>query len=196
MLIKQPSLDSPKIDIGFLNQILYPYRATGTDYLKSTWINSNEISDAKTQNQPIISTTGLFSIPKSCYIKDTGHFNAVEFLICFNQLAYSTFGHMVNTNFFKKKTIENIKPHCRKVLAQIGIETYIEEQLSSMFILKSITRFKKKINAKQFSGHLSVNKILYRNNTIFIDTSCIFIDETDGYADGDVQLAYVLTHFH
>ena len=35
-----------------------------------------------------LTARGEFSISESCYIAETGHFNAVEFNICFNQLSY------------------------------------------------------------------------------------------------------------
>ncbi|MGW6540873.1 FcoT family thioesterase [Streptomyces sp. NPDC055051] len=39
--------------------------------------------------------SGMFTIPEPCYIDDTGHFNAVEFNICYNQLAYYTLAAMI-----------------------------------------------------------------------------------------------------
>jgi len=38
---------------------------------------------------------GNFTIGDSAYIRSTGHFNAVELIICFNQLAYSAFAPAV-----------------------------------------------------------------------------------------------------
>ena len=46
------------------------------------------LAATKGKDAGLISAKGRFSIPDSCYIDDTGHFNAVEFNICFNQLAY------------------------------------------------------------------------------------------------------------
>jgi len=187
MLVEQLLRNTYKIKQSFLDKILRPYHPTDTDYLKSTHIdlNTTDIKDT-----PILTTIGQFNIPRSCYIKDTGHFNAVEFIICFNQLAYATFGHMINSRFFDNGPINGITSQCREIMASISIETYFDKQLSSMLILKTITRFKSVINAKFFTGTLSVNKFGYRKNTLFISTSCIFRDDNKGYANGNVLLAY------
>jgi len=189
MLVEQLLRNTYEIKQSFLNKILRPYHPTDTDYLKSTNI---DLITTHTKDAPILTTTGRFNIPRSCYIKDTGHFNAVEFIICFNQLAYATFGHMINSRFFDNGPISGITPQCREIMADISIETYFDQQLSSMLILKTTTRFKKAIDAKLFTGTLSVNKFGYKKNTLFISTSCIFRDNDKGYADGDVLLAYPL----
>src|SRR5688572_6040661 len=38
---------------------------------------------------------GEFRIQESFYIADTGHFNAVEFNVCYNQLAYVLIGQCI-----------------------------------------------------------------------------------------------------
>ena len=38
---------------------------------------------------------GDFKIPESCYIDDTGHFNSVEFNICYNQIFYILIAYLV-----------------------------------------------------------------------------------------------------
>jgi hypothetical protein len=48
------------------------------------------------------------AIPESCYIDDTGHFNAVEFNICFNQLAYVLFGKCVDAGILQKLRHEKV----------------------------------------------------------------------------------------
>jgi len=189
MLAEQLLRNTYEIEQSFLDKILKPYHPTDTDYLKSTHINLNttHIKDA-----PILTTIGRFNISRSCYIKDTGHFNAVEFLICFNQLAYATFGHMINSRFFDSNSINGVTPQCKEIMANISIETYFDKQLSSMLILKTTTRFKRTIDAKLFTGMFSVNKFSYKKNILFISTSCIFRDDNKGYAEGDVLLAYPL----
>ncbi|RDI63394.1 FcoT family thioesterase [Nocardia pseudobrasiliensis] len=43
----------------------------------------------------IVTGTGQFGIGEPCYIEDTGHLNAVEVIICFNQLMYQTVATIV-----------------------------------------------------------------------------------------------------
>ncbi|MEO1375818.1 MAG: FcoT family thioesterase, partial [Cyanobacteria bacterium J06635_10] len=42
-----------------------------------------------------------FSIPESCYIDDTGHFNSVEFNICYNQLFYIIIAYLIKNQLLE-----------------------------------------------------------------------------------------------
>ena len=76
----------------FVADILKPYRPRAT-YLRSAEITqfSEEALEDSASDVSLVTGAGRFSIPESCYIDDTGHFNAVEFNICYNQLAYVVF---------------------------------------------------------------------------------------------------------
>jgi hypothetical protein len=178
------------IDYSLLRRILTPYSPTGTDYLKSVQLLHTWKSAPHSEGDPLVSARGGFRIPNSCYIKDTGHFNAVEFLICYNQLAYSTFGQLFDGEYFNDPDFNAISPGSSKALAGISIDAFFKDQLSSMLILKTSTRFKGIINAKNFTGTFSINRFKYRGNTLFADTACVFRDNNCGYADGEVLLAY------
>lgn len=79
------------------------------------------------------SAYGNFTIGESAYIRSTGHFNAVELILCFNQLAYSAFAPAVLN--------EEIR-----VLRGWSIDDYCQHQLSSMLIRKASSRFRKPLN--------------------------------------------------
>src|SRR5262245_56508099 len=82
-----------RIDDAFVADILRPYRAHAR-YLKSaeiTHVHDKAVPQGRGKPSSLITGMGRFSIPESCYIDHTGHFNAVEFNICFNQLAYVVF---------------------------------------------------------------------------------------------------------
>lgn len=85
-----------EVDRVMLEEILRPYRKNAT-YLKSAavlrWFDKPPSRQDK--DQDLIVGRGTFEIPESCYIDDTGHFNAVEFNICYNQLAYVLFGKCI-----------------------------------------------------------------------------------------------------
>src|SRR5882757_9200074 len=64
---------------AFTAEILKPYRAHAK-YLKSaeiTQFSERAVQDS-TSDESLVTGIGRFSIPESCYIDDTGHFNAVE----------------------------------------------------------------------------------------------------------------------
>ena len=69
----------------------------GGDHRRSTTRRRSPGTDQK-----LIVGKGRFSIPESCYIDDTGHFNAVEFNICYNQLAYVLFAGVIDAGLMHK----------------------------------------------------------------------------------------------
>jgi hypothetical protein len=115
----------------------------------------------------------------------------VEFLICFNQLAYFSFGFLFNSGYFQQRN-DKIKANCLSFLRNVTIEHFLDKQLSSMLILKTETKFKRAISAKQFFAELAISKFKFRSNTIFVEASCTFTDSQDGQASGEVLLAYPL----
>lgn len=191
MFNEQLAPQTNHIDHALLQRILAPYSPTGTDYLKSTELLHSWRSASHNEDDPFITSTGAFSIPNSCYIQATGHFNAVEFIICYNQLAYATFGQLFDGEFFKDAGFGDICPGSTgEAIANISIDTFFRDQLASMLILKTTTKFRGMIDAKNFYGTFSINKFKARGNTLFCETTCVFRDNNKGYAEGDVLLAY------
>jgi len=177
------------ISSAFLSHILQPYQALHADYLRTASVVKIG-SPSMEKKEAIITTHGRYRIPSSCYIQSTGHFNAVEFLICYNQLAYVTFGYLIEHGILKVLPAGCISERCRSALQSVSIEEFFSKQLSSMFILKAESRFRRVIDPMDFHCVLEVNSVFYRQNTFFTDTSCRFGDATGGEADGSVLLAY------
>jgi len=78
-----------KIDNDFLLKALKPYSSKEAVYLQEASVLGKLGSDSNYIVQ------GKFSIESPCYVDETGHFNAVEFVMCYNQigavsLAYAT----------------------------------------------------------------------------------------------------------
>lgn len=179
------ALSYESIESEILNGVLKPYARTRTDYLRDAWV------EVPTPREPsVIVLGGRYCIPQSCYIDSTGHFNAVELVICFNQLAYATFGHLTYHGLLDHIEIGNCTDDARRVLAGMSFERYLEKQLSSMFILKTDVNFRGFIDPQEFYGSVTVQRIFFRRRTFFIKTSCEFHDEAGGRADGDILLAY------
>lgn len=79
-------VDTEQIPEELLARVLEPYSYKGCRYLTDATYRASGDS---------MFATGNFSIPESVYIRSTGHFNAVELVLCFNQLAYSAFAPAV-----------------------------------------------------------------------------------------------------
>jgi hypothetical protein len=182
--------NSQRLSSEFLERILQPYQPTGTDYLRSAEVLGCHLSANDSTELPLYSVGGTFRIPHSCYIRDTGHFNAVEFLICFNQLAYSTFGHMFASGLFGGSDLGRVPERCRERLKEVSADRFFEHQLSSMLILRCTTRFREAMSAREFTGVLDVRRVSLRNGAFLTDTRCVFRDRNGGVAEGEVLLAY------
>ncbi len=131
-------------------------------------------------NGPAVS--GDFEIGESCYINDTGHFNAVEFNICYNQLAYY---------LIAKSVKEGLLP----VLRSWTLDDFWRLQLPDILIVDFRSSFKRKMRGKRFSGSVSVTDVVRVAETdcqrplIVLYTSCRFWDDPGGLATGKVTLA-------
>src|SRR4029079_17504306 len=116
------------ISKDFIVDILKPYR-THAQYLKSaetTHFMDKSSPATNGKDLGLIKGSGRFSIPCSCYIDDTGHFNAVEFNICFNQLAYVLFGKCLDADILKNLRLER---------GNVSFADFKRHQLAAMLIV-------------------------------------------------------------
>lgn len=119
-----------------------------------------------------------FSIPESCYINDTGHFNSVEFNICYNQMMYYGIAKSVKHGFMD-------------IFRDWELEDFWRKQLPNILIVNFQSIFKKPIQSKKFYGEIDFTRTRKRtlNQQMYIiDTQCRFFDEASGYSEGKVGL--------
>lgn len=158
------------IEEDLLVRVLEPYSYKGCRYLLDAEYKATENS---------VFALGNFRITESAYIKGTGHFNAAEFLIAFNQLAYSAFAPAILN--------EEIP-----VLRGWSIADYFNYQLPSMLIKTASSRFKRPVNAEKFSARLLCKDFEVIERTWrYLKVPCTieFWDEDGGTASGEVELA-------
>lgn len=160
-------------DHELLSAVLRPYWVH-CQYLKTAVVKVGR------DDEPTVA--GDFEIGESCYINETGHFNAVEFNICYNQLAYY---------LIAKSVKEGLLP----ALRNWTLEDFWRLQLPDILIVDFRSSFKRKMRGKSFSGSVSVTDVVCLqksdcwNPLIVLYTSCLFWDEPDGLATGKVTLA-------
>lgn len=162
-----------EIDKELLEVFLAPYKAD-CQYLKRA-LFYYPLEDTSNENLGFIK--GDFEIIDSCYIDDTGHFNSVEFNICYNQIFYILIAYLVKN----------------RLLPEMGdwdLEMYKRRQLSDFLITKFSSTFRKPVNSNAFQGMLSINKCAARGGLINVKTSCAFYDE-NGWSEGDVTVYIV-----
>lgn len=167
-----------KIDDSILERTLIPYKRKKTIYLKEAYaeyvIND---PDSEPENTARYSVKGSFSIPESCYIDDTGHFNAVEFNICYNQLMYISFAYTIDKGLISA--------------FDLSLEEYYHKQLSNVYITHLESHYKHVINPRNFHGVFKINKAKKRQGLIMVDTDIEFSDDGNGLAYGNVGVVIV-----
>lgn len=166
---------------ALLNRVLIPYK-TYCHYLERAQVEFRQPalnSLLAAQDIGLALAKGEFSIPESCYIAATGHFNSVEFNICYNQLAYYLLAECVQHRFLND-------------LLDWDVEEYINHQLSNILIVEFSSSFHRKMRSDKFNGYIEIKKIFKnRKNTIFFETVCGFKDNGSGFSTGKVTLAII-----
>jgi hypothetical protein len=165
----------------FVDDILSPYKPHAR-YLKSAEIVSFRDKANETSKEALIKAAGRFSIPESCYIDDTGHFNAVEFNICYNQLAYVMFGKAVEAGIMERLRNEKVDV--------LSLPEFKRHQFPSMVIVSMESRYFKQLDSRNFRAELTVDKISSVGPAWFFFTTVTFADAEGVKAKGSVVLAY------
>lgn len=168
---------------AFLDDVLKPYRPDAK-YLKSaeiTHFRDKTTAPDAAGSSGLVAATGSFTIPKSCYIDDTGHFNAVEFNICYNQLAYVVFGKCLEANILQYLRLEG---------AGVSFADFKRDQLASMLIVNIESRYYSRMNSDAFRGEIRINRISAAPGAYFCFTSIEFSDLEGVKSRGRVLLAF------
>jgi len=165
-LVRQP------LDASLLTRVLRPYK-DGCRYLREAEIEFDPDDPAAP-----VSLHGELGIEESCYIDDTGHFNSVEFNLCYNQLIYSLMAQCVAGG--------NLP-----AFASMSLAEYFARQLPDVLIHTFSSKFKRPMHARAFSGVVTIRSAMRRGGFILLDTECSFRDAGGGSCSGEVSLAIV-----
>lgn len=164
------SVETVAIPEDILVKVLEPYSYKGCRYLIDAEYSATEKS---------VFAVGNFTIAESAYIRSTGHFNAAELILCFNQLTYSAFAPAI---------INEQIPQLRGW----SLDDYFNYQLPSMLIKNTSARFRRPINAQKFSARLLCKDFEVVERTWrYLNVPCAieFWDESGGAAVAEVELA-------
>ncbi|MFF1686442.1 MULTISPECIES: FcoT family thioesterase [unclassified Streptomyces] len=176
MTTSAPPVESVAHDAPLLNRVLAPYREN-CRYLKSAEISVS----GESMSGGVATARCEFEIDESCYIDDTGHFNAVEFNICYNQMFYYIIAKGVQDRLFTP-------------FDGWTMQDYWDRQLPDILIAKLSSSFRRPINARKFSGEIRLEKVVERvrgggGGLVVADTTCQFWDDNGGDSRGDVKIA-------
>jgi len=150
-----------------------PYRAKGCIYLTGAEVTRSEEGQ--------VASRGQFRIGESCYIDDTGHFNAAEFVICYNQLMYTTLAVAVQHSLLP-------------AFSHWTLDDYWARQLPDVLIHKLTSSYQRPIDARGFRADFTITSLSTRalsRGMLTLETSIRFEDDNGGRAKGEVALALV-----
>lgn len=157
-----------------LARVLIPYR-NNCKYLKRLSFEylptSADVSPD--QSEASIVALGEMSIPESCYIDSTGHFNAVEFQICANQLMYSLGAECTRLGIVRS-------------LASMNLDGFYERQLANVLITNVTSTFRRVVNPRRFHGRLQLDRSYLMRERLFWECTLTYFDDENGLADGNI----------
>ncbi|MFB2772492.1 FcoT family thioesterase [Pelatocladus sp. BLCC-F211] len=156
-----------------LAQVLKPYKAH-CKYLKSAEV----IQEGDPQDRGRVIGRCEFAIPESCYIDDTGHFNSVEFNICYNQMMYYVIA-------------KSVKERLMTSFYSWTMADYWAKQLPDIYIVNFESVFRYAMQSRQFRGEIEFTNIRVRSGLMYIVTKCRYWDDQGGNCSGNVKLAIV-----
>lgn len=158
------------VDDALLARVLAPY------FPSCRYLHSAEaVFD---QSGPPALLRGELSIPTSCYIDDTGHFNSVEFNICYNQLIYTLMAQCVVSRVTAP-------------FAAMSLDEYLRRQLPDVLIHDFASKFKQPMGIGRFFGEVRIDEVRDRRRFLFVRTTVRFWDDGGGASEGAVSLAIV-----
>ncbi|UQU63852.1 FcoT family thioesterase [Couchioplanes caeruleus] len=164
-------------DPGLLAAVLRPYREN-CKYLQSAEVTA--AGDPADGGR--VTARCTFVIPESCYIDDTGHFNSVEFNICYNQMLYYT-------------VAKTVQERLAQPFARWTMDDYWSRQLADFLITDFRSSFKRAMSGRFFHGALEITDIAewagsdLRDALVVLRTTCRYWDERGGASAGEVRVA-------
>ena len=171
LTLDAPAEMSPE-DRALLDRTMDPYRTKRAIYLESASVGVHD---------GLVTGVGAFAIGEPCYIDDTGHFNAVESLICYNQLMYYSLAVAVRDDLVAE-------------LAHWTLDDYWVRQLPDVLIYRQSVTYRRPIASDGFTATFRIHSIdsaSMDRNMLKVATSIDFEDPRGGVATGLVDLALV-----
>ena len=157
-----------------LARVLIPYR-DNCKYLQQISFQYTPASAGVSadESEASIVAHGELSIAGSCYIDSTGHFNAVEFQICANQLMYALGAECARLRLLR-------------AFGEMDLEGYYERQLSNVLITNVTSAFRRVVNPRRFRGRLQLDRSYCIRDRAFWECSLMYSDDDGGLADGNI----------
>lgn len=160
-------------DDPLMERVLLPYKPH-CRYLQTARVS---VADPEA-DAPLVAAQCDLKIPSSCYIDDTGHFNSVEFNICFNQMMYYVLA-------------KSVKERLHPALAGWSMADYWAKQLPDVLIVDFRSTFKRPVDGARFHGEIEFTELRKGTRNLYLKTHCRYRDDRGGHCEGAVDLVVV-----
>ena len=116
----------------------------------------------------------------SCYIEDTGHFNAVEFNIVYNQMLYLGIAEAVQHRLWPE-------------LQHKTLDDFLRHQLPDVLIVEYHARFRRPMQSRRFQGWITFCGLEAKmtRDLVLLHTKAGCKSPEGGLAESDVTVALV-----
>lgn len=106
-------------------------------------------------------------VPETFYGSQTGHFNAVESLLCLNQIAFLTIADFVTDD----------APHAfREAIGSADLQSFKENVLTRTFITSVKTQFRRTLDGRNVVMRFSFTKMRKHAGMVFMASEFEFTD--------------------
>jgi hypothetical protein len=177
-LLQRPAATRLPTDEALLHRVLTPYRGKGCEYLKSAEV----ICEGDVADGGRLAAECTFEIPESCYIDSTGHFNSVEFNICYNQMAYYTIAKSVQDGLLEQ-------------FRHWTLDDFWRLQLGDILITDFRSSFRSQMRGRRFDGELTIVDVARLDRSdqwaplVVLRTDCRFSEPSGGRCSGGARIA-------
>lgn len=119
------------------------------------------------------------SVPEPCYIDATGHLNAVDVGICFNQALYLAIGTSVRWGWLPE-------------FAEWGVADFFAHQLADVLIAETTAKYSKPISPQDFSAVFRIESATkVASGTVWLATNMECTDARGGQCVMTASVAVV-----
>ncbi|MEU6018370.1 FcoT family thioesterase [Streptomyces sp. NPDC047515] len=169
------SIHEHATDEQLLARVLQPYK-DHCKYLKSARVTAEGTAGTG------VTAHCTFEIPESCYIDDTGHLNAVEITICYNQMMYYTVAAAIQWGILE-------------AFEGWTMDDFWKRQLPDILIARFASKFRRPVTPRSFSGAIEFRSVQHRSPggaapLLIAETAYRYHDAEGGRCDGEATLAF------
>ncbi|MEC7584150.1 MAG: FcoT family thioesterase [Planctomycetota bacterium] len=159
-----------------LAEVLRPYR-DDCRYVRTANVEHRPQLPPTSVAAPSVALTADCSIPASCYIDDTGHFNAVELNITYNQLLYTALAVAARDQRLPDLSWD--------------LPAFFEHQLPDVLILDYQATFSRPLDPRAFSARFEIRRSIPKphKRMLLIETHCAAWCASGGRASANVVVA-------